>query len=72
MFGLLYRTFCRWLVDHSVATAQGGVNMGYRLNSKLESENLEPMTDLVKDFSTGVKLIQVLPSTYLHFITLMY
>jgi hypothetical protein len=30
-----------------------------RLNTKLESQGLDPMTDLVKDFSTGVKLIQV-------------
>ncbi|ORY28583.1 calponin homology domain-containing protein [Naematelia encephala] len=30
------------------------------LNTKLESQNLEPMTDLVKDFSNGVKLIQLL------------
>lgn len=30
-----------------------------RLNTKLESQGLVPMTDLVKDFSDGVKLIQV-------------
>jgi hypothetical protein len=30
-----------------------------RLNTKLESKDLEPMTDLVKDFSNGVKLIEV-------------
>ena len=30
-----------------------------RLNTKLEGQKLEPMTDLVKDFSNGVKLIQV-------------
>lgn len=30
-----------------------------RLNTKLESQGLDPMTDLVKDFSNGVKLIQV-------------
>lgn len=30
-----------------------------RLNTKLESQGLDPMTDLVNDFSTGVKLIQV-------------
>ena len=32
---------------------------GYRLNTKLESQGLTPMTDLVKDFSNGVKLIEV-------------
>ncbi|RSH92750.1 hypothetical protein EHS25_008196 [Saitozyma podzolica] len=30
------------------------------LNTKLESKDLEPMTDLVKDFSNGVKLIELL------------
>jgi hypothetical protein len=30
-----------------------------RLNTKLEAADLEPMTDLVKDFSSGVKLIEV-------------
>lgn len=30
-----------------------------RLNTKLEGQGLDPMTDLVKDFSNGVKLIQV-------------
>ena len=30
-----------------------------RLNTKLEGQKLEQMTDLVKDFSNGVKLIQV-------------
>lgn len=30
-----------------------------RLNTKLESQGLTPMTDLVKDFSNGVKLIEV-------------
>jgi hypothetical protein len=30
-----------------------------RLNAKLEAANVEPMTDLVKDFCDGVKLIQV-------------
>ncbi|ORX34112.1 calponin homology domain-containing protein [Kockovaella imperatae] len=30
------------------------------LNTKLEGQKLEPMTDLVKDFSSGVKLIQLL------------
>lgn len=32
-----------------------------RLNKQLESHGLEPMTDVVKDFSSGVKLIQVSP-----------
>ncbi len=31
------------------------------MNTKLESHRLEPMTDLVKDFSNGVKLIEVCP-----------
>lgn len=31
----------------------------FRLNTKLEGQKLEPMTDLVRDFSSGVKLIQV-------------
>lgn len=31
----------------------------FRLNTKLESQGLTPMTDLVKDFSNGVKLIEV-------------
>lgn len=30
-----------------------------RLNAKLEAADLAPMSDLVKDFSDGVKLIQV-------------
>jgi hypothetical protein len=43
-----------------------------RLNTKLESQRLEPMTDLVKDFSDGVKLIQVSASSpYLTMIKLM-
>lgn len=35
------------------------VELKTRLNAKLEAADLEPMTDLVKDFSNGVKLIQV-------------
>jgi hypothetical protein len=31
-----------------------------RINTKLLSSELEPMTDLVKDMSDGVKLIQLL------------
>jgi hypothetical protein len=31
-----------------------------RLNTKLEAADLSPMTDLVKDFSSGVKLIELL------------
>jgi len=31
----------------------------HRLNVKLEMKGVEPMKDLVKDFSDGVKLIQV-------------
>ena len=31
----------------------------FRLNVKLEMKGVEPMKDLVKDFSDGVKLIQV-------------
>lgn len=38
----------RYLTDHTC-----------RLNTKLEAKDLEPMTDLVKDFSSGVKLIEV-------------
>ena len=30
-----------------------------RLNTKLEHHGLDPMTDLERDFSSGVKLIQV-------------
>lgn len=30
-----------------------------RLNTKLEASGYEPMTSLAKDFSDGVKLIQV-------------
>lgn len=37
----------------------GGLIVTNRLNTKLESKDLEPMTDLVKDFSNGVKLIEV-------------
>jgi hypothetical protein len=33
-----------------------------RLNVKLEMKGVEPMQDLVKDFSDGVKLIQLLVS----------
>jgi len=33
-----------------------------RLNVKLEMKGVEPMQDLVKDFSNGVKLIQLLVS----------
>lgn len=38
--------------------SRGGTDQA-RLNTKLESQGLTPMTDLVKDFSNGVKLIEV-------------
>jgi hypothetical protein len=36
----------------------------FRINTKLLSSELEPMTDLVKDLSDGVKLIQLLVRTH--------
>lgn len=46
-------------VDGKVAPLQVFSELMTRLNAKLEAADLEPMTDLVKDFSNGVKLIQV-------------
>ena len=45
---------------------------GSRLNTKLESQSLEPMTDLVRDFSSGVKLIEVLCPCSLMFAVRLY
>jgi hypothetical protein len=39
-------------------------NALFRINTKLLSSELEPMTDLVKDLSDGVKLIQLLVRTH--------
>ena len=36
----------------------------YRLNTKLESNGYPPMTSLVKDLSDGVRLIQLMASTF--------
>jgi hypothetical protein len=47
------------------ATFRVTVKLTDRLNTKLEAADLEPMTDLVKDFSSGVKLIEVrIPSFF--------
>jgi len=42
--------------------AMGEMALMGRLNVKLEMKGVEPMQDLVKDFSDGVKLIQLLVS----------
>ena len=57
---LTVRTFCRWYV--ALAERRSDELMR-RLNVKLEMKGVEPMQDLVKDFSNGVKLIQLLVSS---------
>ena len=47
------------LFEHIVTRDDPDPDPDGRLNTKLESKGLEPMTDLVRDFANGVKLIQV-------------
>lgn len=58
-----HRTFCKWYVVLGTGARRGVParrrRSHTRLNTKLESHGLEPMTSLAKDFSDGVKLIQV-------------
>jgi hypothetical protein len=57
------RTFCKWYVSMYCAQklewGGGLIELTSRLNTKLESQGLEPMVSLATDFADGVKLIQV-------------
>lgn len=62
------KTFRNWYATSHIVPllATRSNSCLFRLNQKLESRNIPPMTNLAKDFSDGVRLIQLMEVSFRH------
>jgi hypothetical protein len=56
------KTFCKWFGLFSIIFV--GFSTSCRLNAKLEAHGYPPMNSLVTDLSDGVRLIQLMVSSF--------